>query len=91
MTAAGRRHKDAVAALGCLICGRPASIHHVSRGRRRPGDDTRLGRDDRYVLPLCDPGCHKDSGHGLHDELQTWVAEHGTEAWWLDEVDRRLA
>lgn len=85
-----KRHREAVRALGCLFCGRPAAIHHVPPTRRRPGDDVRYTRDDWYVLPLCDPGCHKDSGHGLHDGEATWVERHGTQAEWLTWVDKRL-
>ena len=85
-----KRHANAARRLGCCICGRPAAIHHVPRTRRRPGDDTHVARDDWYVIPLCDPGCHKDSGHGLHDGEETWVAAHGTQAEWLDWVDEQL-
>lgn len=36
MTAAEKRHLDAVASLGCLITGGPAEIHHVRRyGEKR--------------------------------------------------------
>ena len=85
MTAAGRRHLAAVVALGCLIHeGAPAEAHHV----RRDGGK----RDDMRVLALC-PWCHRlgPPGVAIHAGRESWEREHGTEAWWLDEVERRLA
>ena len=45
-----QRHHDRVAALGCLVCGGAATIHHVTGYADRPG---RFGRDDWLVAPLC--------------------------------------
>jgi hypothetical protein len=44
-----QRHHDRVAALGCLISGEPATIHHVTGYADRPG---RFTRDDWLVVPL---------------------------------------
>lgn len=49
-TAADKRRFDRIAALGCLVCGGPATIHHVTGYADRPGRLTR--RHDR-VVPLC--------------------------------------
>src|SRR5690606_14770485 len=48
-TAAERRHWDRVRALGCLVCGRPATIHHVTGYADRMG---RIARGHRLVVPL---------------------------------------
>jgi len=51
MTARQRKeHFDRVARHGCLVCGAPATIHHVTGFADRPGRFTR--RHDR-VVPLC--------------------------------------
>lgn len=47
-TAHERRHMDRVAALGCLICGGPATLHHVSASI----DGGRIARSHRRVVPL---------------------------------------
>ena len=83
MTAASKRRLTRVAALGCVVCRRPAEIHHVrSNGSRR---------DDAAVIGLC-PDHHRNGGHGeaLHAGVQTWEARHGTQASWLDWVAQQL-
>jgi hypothetical protein len=44
-----QRHHDRVAALGCLVSGQPATLHHVTGYADRPG---RFTRDDWLVVPL---------------------------------------
>ena len=57
MTAAERKHMDAVASLPCLICGAtPVSIHHV----RRYGET----RKHSKVVPLCYK--HHQGAAGIH-------------------------
>lgn len=46
-----QRHHDFVASLGCLVCGGPAEVHHVTGYADRPG---RISRDDWLVTPLCE-------------------------------------
>ena len=46
------RHHDRVAALGCLVCGSAATIHHVTGYADKPG---RFSRDEWLVVPLCPP------------------------------------
>lgn len=41
-------HHDRVAALGCLVSGRPATLHHVTATIF----GARITRDDRCVVPL---------------------------------------
>ena len=45
-----QRHHDRVAQLGCLVCGSPATIHHVTGYADKPG---RFSRSDWLVTPLC--------------------------------------
>lgn len=48
-TAAEQRHMDRVAALGCLVSGRPATLHHVTGYADRMG---RFARSHSLVVPL---------------------------------------
>lgn len=65
-----RAHMARVAALGCLICGGPAEVHHVRTGNQ--------SRDDRRVVPLC-AFHHRDSRMGFHGlgSERLFYAEHG--------------
>ncbi len=49
-TAAEQRHFDRVAALGCLVCGGEATLHHVTAHADRMG---RLPRSHQRIVPLC--------------------------------------
>jgi hypothetical protein len=51
-------HIERVAALGCCVCGKPATVHHVTGYADLPG---RLMRADKRVVPLCPP--HHQAGH----------------------------
>jgi len=44
-----RRYHDFVAAQGCLVCGRPATVHHVTGYADKAG---RIARSDWLVVPL---------------------------------------
>ena len=75
-TKAERLHMATVAALGCVLCRRPAEIHHVRHlGARRNHMD---------VLPLCSEH-HRTGGHGvaIHAGRETWADKHGSEDEWL--------
>lgn len=50
-SAAEKRHHDRVAALGCAVCGAPATIHHVT-ARIEGG---RITRSHQLVIGLCPP------------------------------------
>jgi hypothetical protein len=84
MNAADRRHLDAVAALGCCICGCEAEIHHV----RREG----APRDHKRVIPLC-PRHHRTGGQhvAVHAGRESWETNHGTEAHYVLVVAKALA
>lgn len=91
-TAAERRHMDAVARMGCIVCrnlgygASPAELHHP---RMRNGLAKRASHFD--VLPLC-PAHHRTGGVGVafHAGKLTWEAKYGTEAELLEQVRREL-
>lgn len=43
-----RAHLDRVAAMGCLVCGQPSTVHHVTSDGYQ-----RLARTHARVVPLC--------------------------------------
>lgn len=48
-TAAERRHWERIIALGCLVCGARATVHHVTAGIH----GGRVSRRHDRVTPLC--------------------------------------
>lgn len=64
-----------VAALNCIICQRPAEIHHIREGA---GGGQRASNFD--VLPLC-PDHHRNGGYGvaIHAGQKEWERLYGTE------------
>ena len=84
-TAADKRHFQAVAELGCIICKSPyANIHHSRHG---------LGmgqRDHTKVIPLCKL-CHQDgmviSRHGMPKEFRE---TYGSDAMLVLQVNELL-
>lgn len=86
MKASDKAYQDRVRALGCLICERPAALHHVRAG---VGKGQRA--DHRRVLPLC-ADHHQDGGHGVafHAGKETWQEVYGTEEELLKVVKERL-
>ena len=82
-TKAEKAHMAATASLGCLVCRRPAEIHHA---RNRTGKK----RDHMKVLPLC-PAHHRHdavSVHGMYPDKFRLL--YGDETEMLEEVNRRL-
>ncbi len=82
-----REYLNAVAELGCLICGKPAQIHHVRSGCGMSQRSEHIGG----TLPLC-PEHHKDGGFGIafHAGSKIWQKNYGTEEEMLEEVRSRL-
>ena len=56
---------DRVAALGCLVCGSPATLHHVTARADAPG---RLTRSHKRVVPLCPR--HHQIQHGPRESVE---------------------
>lgn len=84
-TKAEKQWLSRVAELGCIICKRPAEIHHIGNGT--------LGkRSDHFsVLPLCEIH-HRTGGHGVavHAGRKTWESAHGTERDLLEQVKQKI-
>lgn len=78
---------DWIASLGCLVCGRPAHVHHVLD--HCPGKSTR--RDHWFVTPLCHVH-HQDSRVGVHGlgREEQFLAFHGVDlvAWATEARER---
>ena len=98
MTTAERKHLDAVASLGCIVCHReglgfaPAEIHHL---KRNPETGAHLGMGQRashfHTIPLC-PTHHRAGGFGVayHAGPRQFEKHFGTEAELWAEVQRLL-
>ena len=77
---------DRVAALGCIICGQPAEIHHLREGmgmgQRAP---------DSRAIPLC-PRHHRTGGHGVayHAGRRAWEQQYGSPEDLLGQVRFKL-
>lgn len=71
---------DAVAALGCCLCGQPAQIHHV-----RAGEGAGQRASDYRAIPLCQKH-HQSGGYGIaiHAGKDTWENNYGTEEHYLE-------
>lgn len=60
-TLAERAHMARVAALGCLLCGQPAEVHHL-----REGQGMQQRASNWLTVPLC-PDCHRGP-RGIHGD-----------------------
>ena len=88
MKQAERKHLDAVAGLGCIVCynmghpDTPACIHHI-----RAGQGMSQRASNYETIPLC-PTHHQHGGFGvaIHAGQKTWEGIHGTEAELLEQV-----
>jgi len=58
---------------GCIICERPAEIHHLT-------GDSGLGQKSKRFFPLCSDH-HRNGGHGnaIHSGVETWEGIFGTQ------------
>lgn len=82
---ADKKHLDLVASLGCIICRRPAQIHHP-----RDGMGMSQRAPDSEAIPLC-ADHHTDGGLGvaIHAGQATFEERFGTETELLEKT--RLA
>jgi hypothetical protein len=69
-----REWKDRVAALGCMVCGQPATLHHPRMGQ---GKGQRAS--DWLVVPLCRE--HHQGAYGIESPRSFYLHYK------LDEVD----
>lgn len=83
-TAAERRHIACVAAMPCLVCGAPATVHHVTSDGFK-----RIRRSPRRVVPLCP--CHHQIQWGPKGSVEALGHAGFTAAYGIDllaEADR---
>lgn len=83
-TALEKHRMERVAALGCIICGSPAQIHHI-------GTHAGGGRDHMRTIPLC--VMHHTAGiygTSLHAGKKAFEARYGTEEELLEQVNEIL-
>jgi len=62
-TAAERRHMARVAAMPCLVCGGPSTVHHVTSDGYK-----RITRSNMLVTPLCP--MHHQIQHGPRESVE---------------------
>lgn len=86
MTNDEKEYQRRVREIGCIICERPASIHHIRAG---VGVGQKSGEYD--VLPLC-PDHHQHGGYGVafHAGKVAWECAFGTERELLKKVKELL-
>lgn len=77
---------SALAEMGCVICGRPAEIHHCKGHKFGCG----MGKksDDAFTIPLC--YFHHAGQEGIHRGIPSWEKRYGTQLGWLRMVNRQL-
>ena len=75
-----------VVELGCVICKRPAEIHHITG---TSGLGARANHLD--TIGLC-PEHHRTGnlGIGLHNGIRTWEENFGSQIELLEEVNQQL-
>ena len=74
-----QKHHDRVAALGCLVCGGHATLHHVTGYADRPG---RFSRDEWKVVPLC--AFHHLIQHGPKQSVEALGHQGFFQEWGID-------
>ena len=77
-----KAYMNRVAELGCLLCGRPAELHHLRAGMGQRGKD---------VIPLC-PHHHRHGpfGDATHNGYKTFCKKYGSEATLLAKLNKIL-
>jgi hypothetical protein len=83
-TKAESAYMGKVAALGCIIEGNPAQVHHI-----REGQGLSQRASHYLVIPLC-PECHMGA-LSIHKTKRQFENIHGSELDLLAETIRRLA
>jgi hypothetical protein len=81
---AEREHMARVKALGCILCGRNAEVHHITRSGRRI--------DHFHTIPLC-PEHHRTGrfGEAVHNGKRAFQKKHGDQMALLEQVRERLS
>ncbi len=76
MSVVERAYVSRVCALGCIVCGSPAEIHHIRHGMGMGQRNSNFN-----VLALC-PRHHRTGGYkvAFHAGRKTWQEIWGTES-----------
>ena len=69
-----REHLSKVASLGCLVCQRPANVHHI----RPIGLGMGMRSSHYQTIPLCRE--HHQGQFSIHNCKEQFEAMYGTEA-----------
>ena len=72
-TKAEREHLSKVASLGCLVCQRPANVHHI----RPVGLGIGMRSGHYQTIPLCHD--HHQGQFSIHNCKEQFEAMYGTE------------
>ena len=72
-TKAEREHLNKVASLGCLVCQRPANVHHI----RPIGLGMGMRSGHYQTIPLCRE--HHQGQFSIHNCKQEFESMYGTE------------
>lgn len=62
-SATEKAHMERIAAMGCLVCGRPATVHHVTSDGMK-----RIARSHKRTAPLCPR--HHQIQFGPHESVE---------------------
>jgi len=68
-----REHMSKVASLGCLVCQRPANVHHI----RPIGLGIGMRSSHYQTIPLCHD--HHQGQFSIHNCKEQFEARYGTE------------
>jgi hypothetical protein len=68
-----REHMSKVASLGCLVCQRPANVHHI----RPIGLGIGMRSSHHQTIPLCHD--HHQGQFSIHNCKEQFEAMYGTE------------
>ena len=83
-TKAEKEHMSKVASLGCLVCQRPANVHHI-----RPIGLGIGNRSSHYeTIPLCHD--HHQGKFSIHNSKKEFEAMYGTEKQLLQKTLQEL-
>lgn len=66
-----KEYANAVSYLGCICCGRPASIHHINSGQKRMGHI--------FIIPLCWALHHEIAKESVGERKKLFIKAFGTE------------
>jgi hypothetical protein len=86
-TKAEKVHMEKVASLGCYVCLRPATLHHI---RNNGTGNVGMGRRSSHfeVIPLCYD--HHQGQHSIHLDKKNFEKNFGTEKEILEKILKRI-